>query len=120
MRYAAGLPSVMGRQQHANPPLRSSVITGIIAASDRRVNARPPWVECVRRPPPSCLRPLCPRLPLGPGCYTLRARPASAEQQVQNHDQQNETQTAAAVISDAGAHVVAAAAEQKQENNEDD
>lgn len=48
MRYAAGLPSVMGRQQHAKTPLRHSVMPDMIATWDLLVNALPrplqPWV----------------------------------------------------------------------------
>jgi hypothetical protein len=39
----------------------------------------------------------------------LQPRAASAEQQVEDHDQQNQIDDAAAVIADAGAHVVAPA-----------
>jgi hypothetical protein len=41
MRYAAGLLSVMGRQQHASTPLRHSVMLDMIAAADLLVNAPP-------------------------------------------------------------------------------
>src|SRR5579862_8084421 len=36
----------------------------------------------------------------------LQAGAASAEQQVENHDQQNEIDDAAAIVADTGAHVV--------------
>jgi hypothetical protein len=39
MRYAAGLTSVMGRQQHARTPLRDSVMLDMIAARNLPVNA---------------------------------------------------------------------------------
>ncbi len=51
---------------------------------------------------------------------TLNPPATSSEQKIKNHQQQNEIETPAAVISDTRAHVIPAAAEQHQENHENE
>jgi hypothetical protein len=50
--------------------------------------------------------------------WALETGAASAEDQVKDHDQQNEAQSAATVVTNAGAHVVAATAEEKKKDYE--
>ena len=45
---------------------------------------------------------------------TLEAPSSSSEDQINNHQRKNQTEAAAAVISDSGAHVIAAATKQNQ------
>lgn len=55
---------------------------------------------------------------LGFACPALNSATAPAEQQVKDHDEQDEADSAPSVITDPGTHVVATAADQKQNNNE--
>lgn len=50
---------------------------------------------------------------------TLRCA-ASAEQQIENHDQNNEIEDATTVVADAGTDVVASAPDEQEEKNQDD